>query len=254
MESLQDCAGACDNALTMVEVPYNLRASMSAWLEKANRPDSLELHPQRKVRIHLTDLHQLCALAAILLASSNALSQKPAADTKQLPASSDKASAPLQWASNQTAVARTLAERGQLKESERLFREIISLYTEKLGPEHTDTLTSRHGLVVVLRGQGRYAEAEAEGVAVLKLRERILGPEDPETLKTREGLAATLLAQGKISEAEPELQAVHKLRKRLYGPEHPDTLLSRMNLAIVLNKQRNYAEEEAEYRDVLQAS
>ncbi|HEU0009452.1 MAG TPA: tetratricopeptide repeat protein [Verrucomicrobiae bacterium] len=158
---------------------------MSALSENIGRADNKALQPQRNAHINLTFPHLLCALAAILLAASSALSQKPAAGEKPLPPGFDKASDALQWASNQTAVARLLAERGQYKESERLFRELVSLYTEKLGPEHTNTLTSRHGLALVLDAEDRPDEAVAEALVVLKLRERILGADDPETLKTR---------------------------------------------------------------------
>lgn len=224
---------------------------MSALPEYIGRPENKELQPQRNAHINLTFPHLLCALAAILLAASSALSQKPAAGGTPLPPAFDKASDPLQWASNQLEVAHTLSEHGHYKESERLFREIISLYTEKLGPEHTNTLTSRHGLAVVLHDEGKYDEAEAEARAVLKLRERILGPQHLETLKTRGGLATILAAKGRFAEAEAEFRALLKIQERVLGVEHDDTLTIRNNLAVTLQQQDKLVEAAAELRAVL---
>jgi tetratricopeptide (TPR) repeat protein len=66
---------------------------------------------------------------------------------------------------------------------------VLKLREKVLGPEHPDTLASRHNLASTLNKQGKYAEAEAEYRAVLKLWEKVLGAEHPNTLSSRNGLA-----------------------------------------------------------------
>ena len=49
-------------------------------------------------------------------------------------------------------------EDGQLVES--LLREVLEVQTEKLGPDHSETLSARNHLALVLRRRGKLAEAE----------------------------------------------------------------------------------------------
>ena len=46
-------------------------------------------------------------------------------------------------------------------EAEPLYQEVIAGYTEKLGADHTSTLTAKGNLANLLKNQGKTAEAEA---------------------------------------------------------------------------------------------
>ncbi len=161
---------------------------------------------------------------------------------------------PVEWARVQFAIAYILDDQGQYSVAESILRKVLEERERALGPEHPDTLKTRHYLANAFDHEGKYAEAEAEYRAVLELEEKVLGPEHPDALNTRSTLASTLAHQGKYPEAEAELRAVIKLREKVLGPEHPDTLKTRNNLANPLINQGKYAEAEAEFRAVLKLS
>jgi hypothetical protein len=105
-----------------------------------------------------------------------------------------------------------------------------------LGPDHTDTLDSRHRLIYALTRQTKHAEAEAEAREVLKLREKVLGLEHADTVVSGYNLADTLVDQGEYAEAEatalgsegrnaeaePLYREMIRTNEKVLGPEHPD--------------------------------
>ena len=156
-----------------------------------------------------------------------------------------------QWATLQYEIADLLLAQGKFSDFEKLFRSVIEVRTRVLGPEHRDTLDSRHRLIYALNRQTKYAEAEAEARQVLRLREKILGAEDADTLVSRYNLADTLVDQGKNAEAEELYRGVIKLDERVLGPEDTRTLSARAGLANVLANQGQNAEAEALYGEVI---
>jgi tetratricopeptide (TPR) repeat protein len=163
----------------------------------------------------------------------------------------DRTRDPLEWARIQFAIASVLQDQGQHSDAERVLREALMERARVLGPEHPDTILTRHWLAVALDYQGKNAEAEAEYLAVFKLEEQVLGPEHVETLATRSNLTAVLLEQGKYADAEAENQALIKLEEKVVGPEHPRTLIVRNNLAVILRREEKAGEAEAEGRAVI---
>jgi hypothetical protein len=61
-----------------------------------------------------------------------------------------------------------------------------------LGPDHADTLNTRHNLAAELAERGDHAAAEAQWRDVLADRLRIQGPDHPDTLATRQNIAWVL--------------------------------------------------------------
>ena len=72
----------------------------------------------------------------------------------------------------------------------------VRLQTRVLGPDHPNTLNTRHNLASVLDHQGGYEQAKTEYQQVLDMQMRVLGPDHPDTLSTRHGLASVLDDQG----------------------------------------------------------
>jgi tetratricopeptide (TPR) repeat protein len=107
-----------------------------------------------------------------------------------------------EWMTVQHEIADLLIADGKYSDAEKLLRSAIQVLLTALGPEHPDTLDSRHRLIYALSRQTKYAEAEAEARDVLRLREKVLGPEHIDTLVSRYNLAEPLASQGKYSEAE----------------------------------------------------
>jgi tetratricopeptide (TPR) repeat protein len=155
------------------------------------------------------------------------------------------------WARLQDDIADLLVADGKYREAEKLFRTIIAARSSSLGPEHPDTLDSRHRLIYALTRQTRFAEAEREARDVLKLREKVLGPEHTDTLVSRYNLAEPLVSQGKYEEAEALYRTVIQLNDKVLGPEHPRTLAARVGLATLLGDEGKNAEAEPLYRDII---
>jgi Tetratricopeptide repeat len=66
------------------------------------------------------------------------------------------------------------------------YAALLPIQERVLGPEHPDTLTTRHRLALWTGKAGNPAEARDQYTALLPIRERVLGPEHPATLATRQ--------------------------------------------------------------------
>jgi serine/threonine protein kinase len=169
-------------------------------------------------------------------------SPDPSQDGRQVQVADvlDRASAKLDkdFAGSPATKGALLAALGTTYQGLGLYDKAVSSHTKAaalreatLGPDHPDTLTSRHNLANAYRDAGRTSEAIALIQATLKLRESTLGPDHPDTLKSRNSLAIAYMNAGRTSEAIALHQATLKLREAVLGPDHPDTLTSRINLA-----------------------
>jgi hypothetical protein len=123
---------------------------------------------------------------------------------------------------------------GQWKDAGGFLVQAIKVWSELLGEEHPDALTSMANLASTYGRQGRWKEAESLGVQVIEARKRVLGAEHPSTLTSMGDLASTYGSQGRWKEAESLGVQVMEARKRVLGEEHPDTLTSLNNLALYL--------------------
>jgi len=100
-----------------------------------------------------------------------------------------------------------------------------------LGPDHPDTLASRHNLAGAYESAGRLREAIAVYERNLADCERLLGPGHRDTLASRHNLAGAYKSAGWPRKAIDLHERNLADRERLLGPGHPDTLASRHNLA-----------------------
>ena len=153
----------------------------------------------------------------------------------------DRASAKLDkgFAGSQATKGALLDALGRTYRGLGLYDRAVSLHTKAravretaLGPDHPDTLASRHNLATAYQEAGRMSEAIALHEGTLKLRESKLGPDHDHTLKSRNNLANAYWSAGRIAEAIALHEGTLKLRESKLGPDHPDTLNSRHNLAL----------------------
>ncbi|WP_156095047.1 tetratricopeptide repeat protein, partial [Nocardia lijiangensis] len=72
-----------------------------------------------------------------------------------------------------------------------------------LGPDHPDTLTSRHYLALAYGSAGRVREEISLYERTLADSERILGPDHPDTRATRNNLVRAYESAGRVWEAIP---------------------------------------------------
>jgi hypothetical protein len=66
---------------------------------------------------------------------------------------------------------------------------MLAVNERVLGPEHPDTLITRHALAIYTGVAGDAVGARDLLYAMLPVRERVLGPEHPDTQATRARLA-----------------------------------------------------------------
>ena len=147
-----------------------------------------------------------------------------------------------------------LADFGQYREAEQLYRQTQALTERVIGKEHPNALTYASNFALFLQGQGRYDEAELLHRQALALRKKILSPEHPDTLTSMNNLASLLKSQGKYNEAKLLHRQALALSKKILGLKHPNTLTSMNNLALVLESQGKYDEAEPLYRQTLALS
>jgi tetratricopeptide (TPR) repeat protein len=105
---------------------------------------------------------------------------------------------------------------------------------------------------LLLRAQGKLAEAEPYYRDALEKYRRVLGEEHPDTLRSINNMGVLLESQGKLAEAEPYLRYALEKRRRTLGEEHLDTLLSINNMGGLLQSQGKFAEAEPYFRDALE--
>ncbi|MDI5968925.1 tetratricopeptide repeat protein [Streptomyces sp. SL13] len=125
----------------------------------------------------------------------------------------------------------SLGNAGQVTAARDHFHTLHTDLVRVLGPDHPDTLGTRHNLASWRGEAGDAAGAATAFAELLTDRLRVLGPDHPDTLTTRHNLASW---RGEAGDAAGAATATAELltdRLRVLGPDHPDTLATRHNLA-----------------------
>ncbi|WP_157467196.1 tetratricopeptide repeat protein [Frankia sp. QA3] len=99
------------------------------------------------------------------------------------------------------------------------------------GPDHPDTLTTRHEIAYWTGQAGDPAGALDLLRQLLPDRERVLGPHHPGTLNTRHEIASWTGQTGDPAGALDLLRRLLPDRERVLGPHHPGTLNTRHEIA-----------------------
>jgi Domain of unknown function (DUF4062)/Tetratricopeptide repeat len=130
-------------------------------------------------------------------------------------------------------MARYLGHSGSYPAARDLYQLIANAHSEDdaYGPEHPDTLTTRHRFAHWTGDAGDAAAARDQYTALLPIMQRRLGPEDRETLTARSNLALFTGDAGDAAAARDQYTALLPIMQRRLGAEHPDTLTARSNLA-----------------------
>jgi tetratricopeptide (TPR) repeat protein len=111
------------------------------------------------------------------------------------------------------------------------YQKARTLYTQCLGPDHPDTLSSMNDLGDSYSRLGRYSEARLLHEEALALSKARLGPDHSGTLWSMSRLANSYYGLGWHAEALKLREQTLALCKAKLGPDHPDTLGSMNNLA-----------------------
>jgi tetratricopeptide (TPR) repeat protein len=113
------------------------------------------------------------------------------------------------------------------------FAKARSICTERLGPDHRETLACANDLADSYAALGRHAEALKLREETLALRREKLGPDDPDTLTSMNSVARGFSETGRAPEAVELFEKTLALRKAKLGADHPDTLASMHGLSQV---------------------
>ena len=125
----------------------------------------------------------------------------------------------------------SLGETGLVQPAITAYEQLLTDELRVLGPDHPDTLTTRHHLA---RWWGEAGDANGAATALHNLlndQMRVLGPDHPDTLTTRGFLA---FWRGRAGDAAGAVIAYEQLlpdQLRVVGHDHPDSLITRGNLA-----------------------
>lgn len=148
--------------------------------------------------------------------------------------------------------------RGDMQESLRLRRELLTATRNVYGNEHKLTAFAMFNLGVSLKDSSAYAEAETMYRDGLKVLRKQLGPNNRSTLVVQNNLANLLTDSKRYDEALALHKETLSLRRESLGERHADVAQSLMNLAMV---ESNMAQHEtalthakaalATFRDVL---
>ena len=125
----------------------------------------------------------------------------------------------------------SLGETGLVRPAITAYEQLLTDELRVLGPDHPDTLTTRHHLARWRAEAGDPAGAAIAYEQLLTDELRVLGPDHPDTLTTRHHLARWW---GEAGDANGAATALHNLlndQMRVLGPDHPDTLTTRGFLA-----------------------
>lgn len=144
---------------------------------------------------------------------------------------------PLELASLQNRIGRTLLTLGHPREAIPLFQKARATWSKQLGPEHLDTLRSMGNLATGYQATARLDLALPLLEETLKLMKAKLGPDDVHTLGSMNNLALIYWRTGKLNLALPLMQEALEVRKTKFGPDHPDTFTSMISLAIGYDEQ-----------------
>ena len=138
---------------------------------------------------------------------------------------------PVEVAAMQNTLGLSLLGLGEPTQASTLFEKARATLAAKLGPDHSDTLTSMSLLALGYHDAGKFDLAVPLHEEAFKRTKAKLGPDHPQTLTSMNNLAAGYTAAGKRDLALPLLEETFKLQKAKLGADHPDTLVTMNNLA-----------------------
>ncbi|MET8747286.1 tetratricopeptide repeat protein, partial [Streptomyces sp. NPDC004728] len=121
-------------------------------------------------------------------------------------------------------LGRSLGESGQVTAAHGHFEHLADITCSRLGPDHSDTLTTRNNLATWRGLAGDTAGAAQASTDLLADRVRVLGEDHPDTLTTRNNLAYWRGEAGDTAGAAQAFTDLLDHMVRVLGEDHPDTL------------------------------
>lgn len=140
------------------------------------------------------------------------------------------------------SIGKIYESHARLEEAERIYREAISRWDQRLGPGSLEAYRVKFDL---WRAVGNQASGLNACALILEETlwgfQRLLGEENLETLAVMAKLASQRVYQGRFDEAEKLHNYVLMERERQLGPDHPDTLRSVCSLAYMFWEKEDFS-------------
>lgn len=137
------------------------------------------------------------------------------------------------------SLAATYCTQGRFEEAEEAFQVVHPRQMVTLGPNHPETLVTRHNVALLLQQRGDLAAAANELPKVLMAQHYLLGAGDPATLRTACSIALSLRVRGKLNESKKWYEAVLESQIEILGVKHVDTILTKLMLEELVREIEN---------------
>jgi hypothetical protein len=179
--------------------------------------------------------------------SQGARQEPPSSDVWAQPRSAGTSAEPLSDPrisdlEHQHQIAVEHCHEGRFSEALALADYVVRTRMQLLGPEHPETLSSKHLVGTALYMLDREAEAERVVYGAAEARSRILGQYHAKTLSSWHLLAKILYMLGRHADALPIAAGIASAREQVLGPDDTDTLDSRNTVAWTLHMLARNAE------------
>lgn len=133
-----------------------------------------------------------------------------------------------------------------------LLVEALELRRNELGPDHSDTLQTRHSLGSLFSTLGRFEEAEAELRETYERRRAAFGPDDRNALATGTSLGGVYRRLNRLDDAERVWTDTLARQRRLFGDDHASTLRMLNNIGVLYAVQGRFDKAEQSWRELLE--
>jgi tetratricopeptide (TPR) repeat protein len=150
------------------------------------------------------------------------------------------------------AVGNTYRALGFLPEAESHLRAAVDLHVREYGPEHPRTLHVLNERAVLLREQGKWADAATAYREALAAARVVLGEDHDDTRALEGNLAEVLNRLAQYPEAEALFRRWLESDRRTRGSRDPRTAMAMNGLGDVLMQQSQFAEAEPLLREALE--
>eukprot|EP00729_Bicosta_minor_P023870 gene23870-biopygen12523 len=124
---------------------------------------------------------------------------------------------------------------GKHGEAEAMYREVLAIQLQMLGPEHPDTLMTKENISITLCSQGKDAEALPLVRESYRGYTKVYSSKHPRTLDAASHLGNVLMKLGEYAESEAILRETLVLEREVLGPEHPQTKCTATNLQALIS-------------------
>lgn len=122
-------------------------------------------------------------------------------------------------------------DQGRYSEAEPLYRQVVKLWEEVLGPDHPSLGASCYKLAEFYFVQGRADEALPFYERSLSIREKKLGKRNLDVADTAEHLARAHLCQGRYQDAIELYEKALEIRQGILGSKHPAVAYTHLCIA-----------------------